>query len=81
MANGKAFLDCPLCGEPVATIPACNDAHKECAGVPPRATHPVWCEDREGACEHCGAVLSVNVDWEDGATLVATGEDDDDGKR
>lgn len=70
------FLDCPECGEPVTTLPACNDMHRECAGIPPRTTQPIWCEDREADCPHCGAHLTVSVD--DGvAELVIVGENDE----
>jgi hypothetical protein len=75
MANGKAYLDCPLCGAPVTTIPACNDAHRECAGIPPRETRPIWCEDREGSCPNCDSRLRVSVD-EGCAELVACDEDE-----
>jgi hypothetical protein len=69
------YLDCPFCGEPVTTIPACNDAHRDCAGVPPRARHPVWCEDRQGTCPTCHTPLHVRVDEEGAELRLADAED------
>jgi hypothetical protein len=69
------FLDCPGCGEPVTTLPACNDSHRECGGMPPRTTRLIWCEDRDVDCPHCGVHLTVSVD--DGVAELVAKENDE----